>query len=525
GTVTLAGALVLAAWYGLHTVGVLNDDFAATAGITARKLELAGILKGAESDMAVGQRGVVAFAYAKEMARSSEADQLFQDSSSKFRAAFNEMRPLVVTDRGKQLMTQMEVSFNAWLAAYGDLKRLAQNGDPDGAVKVLLEKIKPLYLATGKDAEELAQLCDGLLQQQKQAVESQFASSRWLTLLLLSIGSLAALISLAIVRSAARQLRHHAGAMMEGSKQVSAAADQVAAASQSLAQGTSEQAATLEETSSSTNEIGAIARRNADNTKTVASLMADTAQLVAAANRNLEEMVQSMKEINGSSAKISKIIRVIDEIAFQTNILALNAAVEAARAGEAGMGFAVVADEVRNLAQRSAQAAKDTALLIEESIARSNEGSSKLDGVAHSIRQITESATQVKTLVDEVNTGSQEQARGIEHITTAVGQMEQVTQRSAANAEESAAASEELASQAQSLYAVVERLRSLVDGGAKARKTTHIRTAPARPAESDTSAGIAALSQSLRGEARAPESLAVSRDRASFPLDSDEAGF
>ena len=192
--------------------------------------------------------------------------------------------------------------------------------------------------------------------------------------------------------------------------------------------------------------------------------MTETAHRVEDANHNLEEMVQSMKEINSSSEKISKIIRVIDEIAFQTNILALNAAVEAARAGEAGMGFAVVADEVRNLAHRSAQAAKDTAALIEESIAKSNEGNKKLQLVAGSIQQVTGSATQVKVLVDEVDVGSQEQSRGIEQIATAVTQMETVTQRSAASAEESAAASEELAAQAQALHDIVERVRQLVGG-------------------------------------------------------------
>ena len=151
-----------------------------------------------------------------------------------------------------------------------------------------------------------------------------------------------------------------------------------------------------------------------------------------------------MREITSSSDKISKIIKVIDEIAFQTNILALNAAVEAARAGEAGMGFAVVADEVRNLAQRSAQAAKDTAALIAESIAKSGEGSAKLQRVTEVIQAITVSSSQVKTLVDEVNVGSQEQARGIDQISRAVSEMDRVTQNAASGAKGSAASSREL---------------------------------------------------------------------------------
>jgi methyl-accepting chemotaxis protein/methyl-accepting chemotaxis protein-1 (serine sensor receptor) len=172
-----------------------------------------------------------------------------------------------------------------------------------------------------------------------------------------------------------------------------------------------------------------------------------------------------MKEIIDFSNKISKIIKVIDEIAFQTNILALNAAVEAARAGEAGMGFAVVAEEVRNLAQRSAQAAKDTAALIEESIEKSTVGSRNLNLVAEGIESITAGAMQVKTLVDEVNLGSQEQARGIEQVAKAITQMEQVTQKTAANAEESAAAAEELTAQSDALRGIVERLVELVGGG------------------------------------------------------------
>ena len=170
----------------------------------------------------------------------------------------------------------------------------------------------------------------------------------------------------------------------------------------------------------------------------------------------------SMQEINSSSDKISKIIKVIDEIAFQTNILALNAAVEAARAGEAGMGFAVVADEVRNLAQRSAQAARDTAGLIEESIAKSNDGKTKLDLVATAVHSIIASADKVKVLVDEVNVGSQEQARGIEQVSRAIQQMEKITQTNAASAEESASASEELSAQSEALKAIAGRLNHMV---------------------------------------------------------------
>ncbi len=190
-----------------------------------------------------------------------------------------------------------------------------------------------------------------------------------------------------------------------------------------------------------------------------------------------------MAEINSSSDKISKIIKVIDEIAFQTNILALNAAVEAARAGEAGMGFAVVADEVRNLAQRSAQAAKDTAGMIEESIAKSNEGSTKLQQVTEVIQAVTKSAVKVKTLVDEVNLGSQEQARGIEQIAKAVAQMDQVTQTTAASAEESASASEELSAQAEALNHIVHRLREMV-GGSDSQSSA--RVAPRRPVPAST---------------------------------------
>ncbi|MBV8833373.1 MAG: hypothetical protein JO108_29605, partial [Acidobacteriaceae bacterium] len=284
------------------------------------------------------------------------------------------------------------------------------------------------------------------------------------TLLFIALIAAAACFGLGyfVSRSITKGLGDLVQEIAHGANQVSSAATQVSSASQSLAEGTSQQAASLEETSASTEEINSMARRNSENSHSAAELVKQSDARFADTNRSLQEMVLAMGEINSSSDKISKIIKVIDEIAFQTNILALNAAVEAARAGEAGMGFAVVADEVRNLAQRCAQAARDTAVLIEESITKSNDGKLKVDHVAKAISAITEQSTQIKTLVDEVNLGSQEQSRGIEQIGKAIVQMEQVTQKAAASAEESASAAEELNAQASTMKDIVTRLNAMV---------------------------------------------------------------
>jgi methyl-accepting chemotaxis protein/methyl-accepting chemotaxis protein-1 (serine sensor receptor) len=234
-------------------------------------------------------------------------------------------------------------------------------------------------------------------------------------------------------------------------------------------------------------------------------------------------MVVAMSDIKTSSDKVGKIIRVIDEIAFQTNILALNAAVEAARAGEAGMGFAVVADEVRNLAQRCAQAARDTAGLIEESICKSNEGKMKVDQVAAAIQAITQESAKVKALVDEVSVGSQEQTRGIEQVSKALMQIEQVTQQSAANAEESAAAAEELTAQASTLMEVVDQLSAMV-GGVKASHRSQ-ETAPARNAGTGLMSLQKTASRKPRGTPAPGASLSGRKaDPHSFPMEEEFSG-
>jgi methyl-accepting chemotaxis protein/methyl-accepting chemotaxis protein-1 (serine sensor receptor) len=251
-------------------------------------------------------------------------------------------------------------------------------------------------------------------------------------------------------------------ALTNAMQQTTMAASQVAGSAQSLAQSSTEQAASLEQTSASMETMASLTRKTAENSRQAAAMMGDTEQMVRDANTALGEMVTSMRSIVDSSDKVSKIIKTIDEIAFQTNILALNAAVEAARAGEAGMGFAIVADEVRNLAQRSAQAARDTAGLIEESVANANRGNDRVVQVSGAMQAITASAGQVKALVDAVSAASSEQAQGIHQVTQAITQMEKTTQSTAASAEESAAASEELSAQSETSMEVVGQLSALV---------------------------------------------------------------
>ncbi len=253
--------------------------------------------------------------------------------------------------------------------------------------------------------------------------------------------------------------------LAEGSREVATAATQLSSSSQILSQGASEQAASLQQTSASMAMVGNVTRQNAQSSADASALINQVDARVIDSEGQLTSMVASMQDIDASSQQVAKIIKTIDAIAFQTNILALNAAVEAARAGEAGMGFAVVADEVRNLAQRSAQAAKETAAMIETSMARTAAGSQQVRRVADAVAGIAESVHRVRGLVEKVRVDGDQQAQGIDQISRAILHMEQVTQAVAATSEENAAASQELNAQTEATLESVRFLDGLLTGG------------------------------------------------------------
>jgi methyl-accepting chemotaxis protein/methyl-accepting chemotaxis protein-1 (serine sensor receptor) len=379
-----------------------------------------------------------------------------------------ELQLIVPDETSRQAALSLQNLASAWRADSRDYLALADAKQFREAHRVLKDNMFPILDDVEKAARILAQQEREALARSAQRAQSTIKQSRWTAFLLIGLNVLVAGGILLLVRRVTMNFRETMIQMKAGSEQVASAAQQVTAASQSLAQGASEQAASLQQTSASSEEINSMARKNSENSRAAADLVSQSQRKFEETSQSLDQMVVAMEGISTQSGKISKIIKVIDEIAFQTNILALNAAVEAARAGESGMGFAVVADEVRNLAQRSAQAARDTAKLIEESIAKADEGKLKVDQVAVAFRGITEESTRVKSLVDQVSDGSQEQTRGIEQVAKAITQMEAVTQTTAASAEESAAAAEELKAHSQTWKVIVDRFASMVGGGASA---------------------------------------------------------
>lgn len=367
------------------------------------------------------------------------------------------LKDTFVTDSAAPVQKFFDIVNNQFL-------RLVEDGKTQEARTLAMGEMKDLYLQHRAIIDSVVQQAQDTNKEAESSATQMVWNWRWrlLACLVLSIG-IQALANTYITKSISQSIHQVVKKLTTGADQSASAAQEVASASQSLAEGANQQAASLEQTNASLVELSSMTRQNAEHAQSAKTLANASRTAADEGVMRMENMLKAMNEIKASSEDISKIIRIIDEIAFQTNILALNAAVEAARAGEAGAGFAVVADEVRSLAQRSAQAARETAGKIEEAVNKSNLGVRLSEEVAQNLKKIQEEAREVDTLVGEIATASHEQSQGISQINTAMTQMDKITQDSAASAEETASASEELSAQTQELRHVLLELVEIVE--------------------------------------------------------------
>jgi methyl-accepting chemotaxis protein/methyl-accepting chemotaxis protein-1 (serine sensor receptor) len=444
----------------------LSRQLDRAVGEIARRQILAGQISTGAADLVAQERGLAFAAMLQQSDQVENAKSAYGQADERLQKHFQELTGLLTGSALRGDLDRLSSDFQEARGQHAEMISLLQQQKMDVAIGMLNSRLIPKLSQVSEAAKKLVERETVELSRVRASAETEQAVSYWVLIGLNLLGFCAGGALILLVHRFKISLRSAVTNLTQGSGQLAAAAAQVSQASLSLSQVASEQAASLEQTSASTEEIHSMTRRNAENAKGAAQRTQEAYQTIQEANKSLEQMVASMQQITESSGKISKIIKVIDEIAFQTNILALNAAVEAARAGEAGMGFAVVADEVRNLAQRSAAAAKDTAGLIEESITRAEEGRNRMHEVARAITSITESSQRVKTLVDEVREGSQQQENGIDQIARTVSHLDQVTQKVAANAEEGAAAGSQLTAQSQAVDKVVRTLQQLVGAGA-----------------------------------------------------------
>jgi methyl-accepting chemotaxis protein len=431
-----------------------------------------------------------------ETARRHHTEDL-ERNAEQIKRLMAEYEATITLEEDRRLYQALAATLPPVLDAEHEVIALAQAGKQQEALHVEHEKLDPAFERANLAAKALADFNTLNGERVGGEIRTVVTSTKRLTLVGLGLAvALAAVLGWVITRYVNRALTRIAGSLAEGSSQVASASQQVSAASQSLAQGASENAAALEETSSSLEEMSSMTRKNAETADKAATLAGDAKASATRGNESMTRMADAIAEIEKSASETARIIKVIDEIAFQTNLLALNAAVEAARAGEAGKGFAVVAEEVRNLAMRSAEAAKNTSSLIEQSVQRSRNGVNICAEVRKSLEEIVGGAAKVNDLVAEIAAASKEQAQGIGQVNTAVSQMDKVTQSNAANAEESAAASEELSSQAAQLATIVAELEAMVRGAAQA-------TRPAKPAAERRALPVTPVSHARAGKSNA----------------------
>jgi methyl-accepting chemotaxis protein len=421
------------------------------------------------------------FVYAADDKERNTATEEMQALTEKVGASIKQYESHLATEEEKRVFADATAKRSEWLRAREQTISLERGGKHAEAVAMMKSEARIAFSAYRNAVGAMTESQNKSTIGASDSILSSVSSAAAWTLVACGAAVLIGTgLAWLIIRSVNKALNRIAENLGEGSAQVASASGQVAGSSQSLAQGASEQAAALEETTSALEEMSSMTKKNAETAEQASSLSGEAEKASRRGNEAMEKMGKAIGEIEKSATETAKIIKVIDEIAFQTNLLALNAAVEAARAGEAGKGFAVVAEEVRNLAMRSAEAAKNTAGLIEGSVSSAKNGVAISVEVAKMLEEISGSATKVNALVSEISAASKEQSQGIGQVNKAVSEMDKVTQTTAANAEESASAAEELSSQAEQMRAMVTELLALV-GAAATAETTRNRAPSKRP--------------------------------------------
>jgi len=477
-------AMVLAFTLAVGLIGVaasrsLSNDIAEANDALAPTISEADEISHLVASLQQTMDAVVAAAERSDVHDLATQSNIAAERRDELAGGFDAIELLTRSPEMKSVSANMREALREWDRRWKAAQDLAAARQPSAAAFVSARETNNRLYELASQATRQARRD---LAQQAVAAQQRYATQRLLLILLIVASALVAGWRLRAVHKMTDMLKKMSMRGIEEGNELATAAAQVSMSAQSLAQTASEQAASLEETSATMEELAAMTRQNADRAQRVATLMHKTDQDVADSNASMGAAIQSMIAIDQSSQRVSRILKTIDEITFQTNILALNAAVEAARAGEAGLGFAAVAEEVRNLAQRSASAARDTAVLVEESMANSRDGRGKVEQLGAALDSITAQVREAREFLDEVTTGSLQQAQGIAQITEAITQMEQITQLMATTSEQNAAASEEMSAYSTSAIKVASALQRFVDG-----KETDATSVP--------HAGAAALAQ------------------------------
>lgn len=468
GSVAMLLLSLLLAVSSFYTTESLGNELSRTASVTSRSLELAGLTSTEAANMLSAERGLLLRLALGDQERAAQLHEQFASTAKTLDADMKQLNQVLTEDSERKAHSNMAAALASWLPADNEMWQLCSKQDYQSAFKIFDEKVAPQAAHVRQASADIVANAHGSLESTKVQAANLAVHSRWMQGVLMVLCLAGGVLVIWIVKAVTASLTQMSLRMASTADQVIAASQQISSWSQDLARGAGEQAASLEETSASSTEINSMTQKNAEYAQNATAMVGKVAVQVDQANKALEKMVSSMNEISGSSKKVAQIITVIEQIAAQTNLLALNAAVEAARAGEAGLGFAVVADEVRTLAQKVSGAARNTAELIAASVTSSNEGSATLNNVAEVIRAITESAGNVKEMVQNVNAASQEQARGIEQIAGGLNRMERVTQQTARSAQEGSMASQQMDSQARALEEIVSELRSMVTNASAA---------------------------------------------------------